>query len=104
MVVLYPLLSNHEKELTAIFIEMARNVDRAVQVPAELVIAKSLSREVSAIALPGVGIERAVAEVPKDGAGEAAGAALGDQANQTARGAAVLCRIAGSQNLHLRGG
>src|SRR5260370_30236678 len=83
---------------------MARNEDRAVQVPAELVIAKSLSREVSAIALPGVGIERVVAEVLKDAAVEVARAALGDQANQTARGAAILCRITGSQNLHLRGG
>ncbi len=104
MVVLDPLLPKQEEELPAIFIEMARNEDGAVEVPAELVVAESLPPEARVIALPGVGIERVVAKVFKGAAMEVARTALRNHADLAARCAAVLCRIAGGQDLYLRGG
>src|SRR6185437_2376697 len=101
VVIACPLLSNEEEELLAVLIEVTGNIERPVQVPAELVVVEALPLGIRIIAGPGVGVQGGVAEIFEGTTVEVAGAALGNHANLAARSAAVLSRVAGGQYLNL---
>src|SRR5262245_11472395 len=87
-------------------IELAGNENGAAHVKAELIEAERSrglrkARVVAAVARPGVGVERRIAEVFNRVAVEVLGTALGHEADLASRRASVLSRVVGRQDLHL---
>ena len=88
-----------------ILVEVSGNEDRAVEVPAELVVAEGLPRSWPLkLRCQVLAFSALLRKYSKALPWKSAGAALGDHADLAAGGAAVLRRIAGGQDLYLRGG
>ena len=84
VVVPRPFLSNQEEELLMILVEVARNEEGAIQVPAKLVVVEALPLGTRVVAGPGVGVQGSIAEVLEDAAVKVARTALGNHTDLAA--------------------
>ncbi len=101
--VLDPFLAPVEENLFLVGVEFARDVERAAEVVAKLVVfhGRHVSQERISVARPGVGVERIIPQVFVCGAMEVLRAGLSNDANLRPGRAAILGGVVPGQDLYL---